>query len=50
MNLLTEGFPISLSVSFLLLFASIPFLMETFSRLVGYGFTELSELVSGVIR
>jgi flagellar biosynthesis protein FliR len=49
MNLLTEGFPISLSVSYILLFASIPFLMESFSRLVSFAFSSLSGLVTGAM-
>jgi flagellar biosynthetic protein FliR len=47
MNLLTEGFPVSISVAFLLLFASLPFMAEAFSRIIGAGFDGLSRLMAG---
>jgi flagellar biosynthesis protein FliR len=47
MNLLTEGFPLSISTAFLLLFASLPFMVEAFSRMIGGGFDSLSRIVAG---
>jgi len=47
MNLLTEGFPISLAVTFFLLVTALPFMMEAFSRLVESGFNDLGILVGG---
>jgi flagellar biosynthetic protein FliR len=47
LNLLTEGFPISLSVTFFLLVATLPFMMETFSRLIEASFNDLGILVGG---
>ncbi len=38
MNLLMLGFPIKISVAFLMLFVTIPFLMEVFSRIVDSSF------------
>lgn len=47
MNLLTEGLPISLAVTYVLLIASMPFMMEAFARLIEAGFTDLGTLVGG---
>jgi flagellar biosynthetic protein FliR len=47
MNLLTEGFPITLSVTYVLLIVSLPFMMEAFSRLIAAGFTDLGVLLGG---
>ncbi len=47
MNLLTEGFPISLTVTFLLMIATLPFMMEAFSRLISSSFDDLGLLVGG---
>ncbi|MDP3178438.1 MAG: flagellar biosynthetic protein FliR [Spirochaetaceae bacterium] len=49
MNLLTEGFPLSLSAAYLLLLTSLPFLMEAFSRLIESGFGDLAILVGGTL-
>lgn len=46
-NLLTEGFPISLAVTFILMIVSLPFMMEAFSRIIGSGFNDLGLLVGG---
>jgi flagellar biosynthetic protein FliR len=43
-NILSEGFPISITVAFLVLFMSLPFLTETFSRVMDSGFTSLENL------
>lgn len=41
MNLLVMGFPISIGVAFLIILVTIPFLMESFDRLIGVGFDRL---------
>jgi flagellar biosynthetic protein FliR len=47
MNLLTEGFPLSISTAFLLLFAALPAMMEVFSRMIGSGFDSLARIAAG---
>ncbi len=37
-NILTEGFPISITVAFVLIFAAMPFMVEAFNRVVQSGF------------
>ncbi len=49
MNLLTEGFPISLIVTFTIMFSALPLMMEAFSRLIGAGFEDLARLVGGTL-
>lgn len=49
MNLLTEGFPISLIITFSIMVAALPLMMEAFSRLIGAGFDDLARLVGGTI-
>jgi len=49
MNLLTEGFPITLTVTYVLLVVALPFMMEAFSRLVEAGFNDLGILVGGAL-
>jgi flagellar biosynthetic protein FliR len=43
-NILSEGFPISITVAFLLIFFSLPFMVEAFSRVVDAGFTAIETL------
>jgi flagellar biosynthetic protein FliR len=43
-NILSEGFPISISVAFLLLWASLPFMTETFKHLIESGFKDIETL------
>jgi len=43
-NILSEGFPISILTAFLLLFASLPFLIESFSRVIDSGFANIQSL------
>jgi flagellar biosynthetic protein FliR len=43
-NILSEGFPISITVAFLLIFASLPFMVEAFSRVVDAGFATIENL------
>lgn len=47
-NILTEGFPISITVAFLLIFAVMPFMVEAFGRVVDSGFTVLEELYAQI--
>lgn len=49
MNLLTEGFPISLIVTFVIMFTALPLMMEAFSRLIEAGFGDLARLVGGAL-
>jgi flagellar biosynthetic protein FliR len=43
-NILTEGFPISITVAFLLIFYTMPFMVEAFSRVVESGFQAMEGL------
>ena len=43
-NILSEGFPISITVAFLLIFYTLPFMTEAFSRVIGSGFQSLQTL------
>ncbi|MDR2952768.1 MAG: flagellar biosynthetic protein FliR [Treponema sp.] len=43
-NILSEGFPISISVAFLLVFASLPFMTEAFARVIDSGFKTIETL------
>jgi flagellar biosynthetic protein FliR len=43
-NILSEGFPISITVAFLLIYSSLPFMTEAFSRVIGSGFQTLQTL------
>jgi flagellar biosynthetic protein FliR len=43
-NILSEGFPISITVAFLLIFASLPYMMEAFSRVIDAGFRGFQDL------
>jgi flagellar biosynthetic protein FliR len=44
-NILSEGFPISITVAFLLIFASLPYMIEAFSRVIDSGFTSFQDLL-----
>jgi flagellar biosynthetic protein FliR len=46
MNLLMMGFPVSIGVAFLILFASLPFLAEVFSAVIDFSFEEVQRLWS----
>jgi flagellar biosynthesis protein FliR len=48
MDVLSMGFPISIAVSFLLLFAAMPALMTAFSRIIDGGFESIGTLVIGL--
>jgi flagellar biosynthetic protein FliR len=43
-NILSEGFPISITVAFLLIFATLPFMTEAFSRVIDAGFASIESL------
>ncbi|MDR1106519.1 MAG: flagellar biosynthetic protein FliR [Treponema sp.] len=43
-NILSEGFPISITVAFLLIFASLPFMTEAFSRVIDAGYQGVESL------
>jgi flagellar biosynthetic protein FliR len=43
-NILSEGFPISITIAFILIFATLPFMMEAFSRVVEAAFTTIENL------
>ena len=43
-NILTEGFPVSITVAFILILATMPFMTEAFSRVVEAGFRNIESL------
>lgn len=43
-NLLSEGFPISITVAFILIMATLPFMVEAFGRVITSGFYSLQQL------
>ena len=43
-NILSEGFPISITTAFLLLFATMPFMVELFTQMINNGFGVLENL------
>ena len=43
-NILSEGFPISITVAFLVIFAALPFMTDAFSRVIGSGFETIQTL------
>jgi flagellar biosynthetic protein FliR len=47
-NILSEGFPISITVAFLLIFATMPFMVEGFSRVIESGFRAIQDLYTRV--
>lgn len=47
MNLLTEGFPLSMGIAYLVLYGSLPYLMEAFGRLIDAGFVDLAKMIGG---
>jgi flagellar biosynthetic protein FliR len=50
MDVLTMGFPLSIGVSFLLLFAAMPFLMTAFGRMIDGGFETIGGLIAAMAR
>jgi len=49
-NILSEGFPISIIAAFLLIFASLPFMIEAFSRVIDSGFRNIETLYTQIGR
>ncbi|MDR0623867.1 MAG: flagellar biosynthetic protein FliR [Treponema sp.] len=49
-NILSEGFPISITVAFLLIFAALPFMTEAFARVVDAGFAGVETLYTRIGR
>jgi len=49
-NILSEGFPISITVAFLLIFTSLPFMTEAFARVIDSGFASIESLFSQIGR
>ena len=49
-NILSEGFPISITTAFILLFASLPFLVEAFGRVIDSGFGTIQTLYTQIGR
>jgi flagellar biosynthetic protein FliR len=47
-NILSEGFPISITVAFLLIFATLPFMTEAFGRVVDSGFESIEILYTRI--
>ena len=47
MNLLTEGFPITLTATWLIMFATMPFMVEAFSRMIDGGFGDMATMLGG---
>jgi flagellar biosynthesis protein FliR len=47
MNFLTEGFPITLTVTYVILISALPFMTEAFSHLIEASFDDLGILVGG---
>ena len=43
-NILTEGFPISITVAFMLILATMPFMVEAFGHVIDQGFAALKNL------
>ena len=43
-NILSEGFPIAIITAYLLLFATLPFLVEAFSHVIDMGFANIQSL------
>jgi len=43
-NILSEGFPISISIAFILIYASLPFMTEAFARMIQSGFGSIESL------
>jgi flagellar biosynthetic protein FliR len=47
-NILSEGFPISITVAFLLIYTSLPFMTEAFSRVIDSGFASIQSLYTQI--
>jgi flagellar biosynthetic protein FliR len=47
MDVLTMGFPVSIAVSFLVLFATLPFLMTAMERIIDGSFETIGGFIAG---
>jgi flagellar biosynthetic protein FliR len=47
-NILSEGFPISIMTAFLLIFACLPFMIEAFARIINDGFASIEGLYTQI--
>jgi flagellar biosynthetic protein FliR len=47
-NILSEGFPISIMTAFLLIFACLPFMIEAFARIINDGFASIEGLYAQI--
>ena len=47
-NILSEGFPISITTAFLLIFVSLPFMTEAFARIIDSGFASIQTLYAQI--
>jgi flagellar biosynthetic protein FliR len=47
-NILSEGFPISIMTAFLLIFACLPFMIEAFERIINAGFASIQGLYAQI--
>ncbi|MDR2759681.1 MAG: flagellar biosynthetic protein FliR [Spirochaetaceae bacterium] len=47
-NILTEGFPISITIAFMLILVTMPFMVEAFSRVVESGFAVIETLYTRI--
>jgi flagellar biosynthetic protein FliR len=43
-NILTEGFPVAITTAFILILATLPFMVQAFSRIIESGFGALESL------
>ncbi|GHT73128.1 flagellar biosynthetic protein FliR [Spirochaetia bacterium] len=47
-NILSEGFPISITVAFALILFTMPFMVDTFSRMIDAGFRNIADLYTKI--
>jgi flagellar biosynthetic protein FliR len=47
-NILSEGFPISIMTAFMLIFASLPFMIEAFIKIINSGFASIESLLTQI--
>ena len=47
-NILSEGFPISITTAFILIFASLPFMTEAFAHVIDAGFVSIQSLYAQI--
>ena len=47
-NILSEGFPIAITVAFLMIYSSLPFMTEAFSRIIESGFASMEGMFTTI--